>query len=109
MHIGCVNNLHSIIFEIDTKMSKIAEKRQTVFLTSVDPMNKEREHPDEVHFNAPRFALYKQKCWKTSNNCVLGCNQACSKERVSDISITTCTIHVQRMEEKSRRDIFGRH
>ena len=38
-------------------------KRQTVFFTSVDPMNKEHKDPDEIDLNAPRLAWYKQKVW----------------------------------------------
>ena len=47
-------------------MSKI----QTVFFTSVDPMNKEHEDPEEINLNAPRLAWYKQKVWKKHQNTV---------------------------------------
>ena len=43
-------------------------KRQTVFFTSVDPMNKENEDPEENYLNAPSLAWYKQKTWKKHQN-----------------------------------------
>ena len=40
-------------------------KRQTVFLTSVDPMNKEHRDPNKIDLEAPCLAWYKQtKCKK---------------------------------------------
>ena len=45
-------------------------KRQTVFFTSLDPMNKEHEDPDEINLEAPRLAWYKQKVWKKHQNTV---------------------------------------
>ena len=45
-------------------------KRQTVFFTSVDPMNKEHRDPDIIDFEAPRLAWYHQKTWKKHQNTV---------------------------------------
>ena len=45
-------------------------KRQTVFFTSVDPMNKEHKDPDTIDLKAPRLAWYKQKTWKKHQNTV---------------------------------------
>ena len=45
-------------------------RRQTVFFTSVDPMNKEYKDPDEINLNASRLAWYKQKVWKKHQNTV---------------------------------------
>ena len=45
-------------------------KRQTVFLTSVDPMNKENKDPEEINLNEPRLAWYTQKKWKKRQNTV---------------------------------------
>ena len=45
-------------------------KRQTVFVTSVDPMNKEHKDPEEINLNAPRLAWNKQKVWKKHKNTV---------------------------------------
>ena len=36
-------------------------KRQSVFFTSVDPMNKAPKDPDVINLDAPRLAWYKQK------------------------------------------------
>ena len=43
--------------------------RQTVFCTSVDPMNKELRDPNIIDLEAPRLAWYKQK-WKNHQNTV---------------------------------------
>ena len=45
-------------------------KRQTVFFTSVDPMNKEHRDPNNIYLEAPRLAWYKQKKWKKHQNTV---------------------------------------
>ena len=45
-------------------------KRQTVFITSVDPVNKEHRCPDIIDLEAPRLAWYKQKRWKNHQNMV---------------------------------------
>ena len=45
-------------------------KRQTVFFTSVDPINKEHKDPDVSDLNAPRLAWYMQKVWKKHQNTV---------------------------------------
>ena len=70
-HIGCAINLHPI-----TKSGFVAggqnlgRERQTVFFTSVDPMNKEYRDPVKIEFNAPRLAWYKQKTWKRHQDTV---------------------------------------
>ena len=43
---------------------QILSKRQTVFFTSVHPMNKEHKDPYEIDLDAPRLASHKQKKWK---------------------------------------------
>ena len=45
-------------------------KRQTVFFTSVDPMNKEHKDPDEIDLEAPRLARYMHTAWKKHKNSV---------------------------------------
>ena len=45
-------------------------KRQTVFFTSVDAMNKEHKDPDVIDLDAPRLAWYKQKTWKKQQDTV---------------------------------------
>ena len=45
-------------------------KRQTVFFTSVDPMNKEHRDPSNIDFEAPRLAWYEQKKWEKDQDTV---------------------------------------
>ena len=48
-------------------------KRQTVFFTSVDPMNKEHKDPDTIELGAPRLARYAEdSVEETSKYGVLG-------------------------------------
>ena len=56
-------------FRIDTRRTNLS-KRQTVFFTSVDPMNKELRDPDVIDLTAPRLAWYKQKVWKKHQDTV---------------------------------------
>ena len=49
---------------------QILSKRETVFFTSVDPMNREHKDPDEIDLNAPRLAWHRQKVWKKHQNTV---------------------------------------
>ena len=69
-HIGCVVSLHSI-----TNSGLIAggqnssRERQTVFLTAVNPMNKDHRDPQELDLTKPRLASYKQK-WKRHQDTV---------------------------------------
>ena len=69
-HIGCAINLHSIMNSGLIPGGQSLSKRQTVFFTSVDPMNKEHQDPEENNLNAPRLAWYKQKVWKKHQNTV---------------------------------------
>ena len=55
-HIGCAINLHSIMNSGLIPGGQNLSQRQTVFFTSVDPMNKEHRNPDEINLNAPRLA-----------------------------------------------------
>ena len=48
----------------------LGKERQTVFFTTVDPMNKEHKDPDVTNLDAPRLAWYKQKVWKKHQNTV---------------------------------------
>ena len=73
-HIGCAINLHSIMNSGLIPGRQILSKRQTVFFTSVDPMNKEHKDQNIIDLEAPRLAWYKQKTW--------GRHQNCSKERI---------------------------
>ena len=58
-------------------------KRQTVFFTSVDPMNEEHKDPDTVDLKAPRLATVPaDSVEETSKHVVLGRYQTCSLERM---------------------------
>ena len=69
-HIGCAINLHSIMNSGLIPGGQNLSKIQTVFFTSVDPMNKEYKDLETVDLKAPRLAWYKQKKWKKHQNTV---------------------------------------
>ena len=69
-HIGCAINLHSIVNSGLIPGGQILSKRQTVFFTAVNPMDKEHTDPDVINLEAPRLASYKQKTWKKHQNTV---------------------------------------
>ena len=69
-HIGCAISLHSNTNSGWIPGGQNLSKRQTVFFTSVDPMNKEHTDPDVIDLDAPRLAWYKQKVWKKHQNTV---------------------------------------
>ena len=49
---------------------QILSKKQTIFFTSVDPMNEEHEDQDVIDMDARRLAWYNQKVWKKHQNTV---------------------------------------
>ena len=53
-HIGCAINLHSITNSELIPGGQNFSKRQRIFITSSDPINKEHKDPDEIDPNAPR-------------------------------------------------------
>ena len=70
-HIGCAVNLHSIAnsgFIAGGQNS--SRKRQTVFFTAVNPMDKEHKDPYKLDLTQPRLAWYKQKTWKRHQDTV---------------------------------------
>ena len=69
-HIGCAINLHSITNSRLTPGGQNLSKRQTVFFTSVDPMNTEHRNPNNIDLEAPHLAWYKQKKWKIHQDTV---------------------------------------
>ena len=88
-HIGCAINLHSITNSGLTAGGQNLSKRQTVFFTSVDPMNKEHRDPNKIYLEAPRLAWYHQKkVEETSKHGVLGRHKTCSKEKIEVLSNT---------------------
>ena len=69
-------------FRIDTGRTNLI-KRQTVFFTIVDPMNKEYRDLDKIDLDAPHLARYHhKKVENTSKHGVLGRHQTCSQERI---------------------------
>ena len=60
-HIRCAINLHPITNSGLIPGGQNLSKRQTVFFTSVDPMNKEHRDPNNIDLEASRLAWYKQK------------------------------------------------
>ena len=69
-HIGCAINLHSIMNSGLIPRGQKLSKRQTVFFTAVNLMNKEHKDPYEIDLTAPRLAWYKQKTSKKHQNTV---------------------------------------
>ena len=70
-HIRCAISLHSITNSgfIARGQNSIGE-RQTVFLTAVNPMDKNHKDPQELDVTEPRLASYKQKKWKRHQDTV---------------------------------------
>ena len=69
-HNGCAINLHSITSSGLIPGGQILGKeRQTVFLTAVNPMNKDQKDPQELDLTKPRLASYLQK-WKRHHDTV---------------------------------------
>ena len=86
-HIGCAVNLHSIAnsgFIAGGQNS--SRKRQTVFFTAVNPMDKEHKDPYKLDLTQPRLAWYKQKTWKRHRHSVLGRYAACSTKKIQVLS-----------------------
>ena len=54
-HIGCAINLHSITNSGLIPVGQNLGKRQTIFFTSVDPLNKEHKDPETVDLKALRL------------------------------------------------------
>ena len=71
-HIGCAINLHSIMNSGLIPGGQILSKRQTVFFTFVDPLNKEHKDLETVDLKAPRLAWYKHKKWKNIKTLCIG-------------------------------------
>ena len=67
-HVGCAINLHSIISSGLIPGGQSLSTRQTVFFTSVDPMDKNHKDPDVIDLNVPRRAEYLHKAWKKDQN-----------------------------------------
>ena len=59
-HTGCAINLHSIMNSGLMAGGQNLSNRHTVFLTVVNPTNKNHKDPQEIDLTKPRLALYKQ-------------------------------------------------
>ena len=82
-HIGCAINLHSIMNSRLIPGGQNLSKRQTVFFTSVDPMNKEYKDPDTIDLGSTASCTVQaENVEETSKHGVLGRHQTCSKERI---------------------------
>ena len=81
--VGCAINLHSITISGLIPGGQHLSKRQTLFFTSVDAMNKEHRDPNKIDLEAPRLAWYKQKKVEvTPKHGVLGRHETWSTERI---------------------------
>ena len=69
-HTRCAIILHSITNSGLIPGGQNLNKRQTVFFTVVDPMNKEHRDPNDIDLEASHLAWYKQKTWKKLQNTV---------------------------------------
>ena len=55
---SCAINLHSIMKSGLIPGGQEMSKRQTVFFSAVNPMDKEHKDPDVINLNAPRLAWF---------------------------------------------------
>ena len=94
-HIGCAINLHSITNSGLIPGGQTLSKRQTVFFTSVDPMNKEHRDPNKIDLEAPRLAWYHQKKWKKHQNTVYWVKRKDSSSIKHDRTQSSFTTHSQ--------------
>ena len=69
-HVGCAINLHSIINSGLIPGGQNLSKRQTIFFTSVDPMDKEQKDPETIDLRASRLARDMHKAWKKHQSTV---------------------------------------
>ena len=65
-------------------------KRQTVFFTSVDPMNKEQQDPEIIDLEARSLAWYKQKTWKKHQNTVYRIERSLAQRKGLKFYQTSC-------------------
>ena len=92
-HIGCAINLHSITNSGLIPGGQNLSKRQTVFFTSVDPMNKEHKDPHDIDVSC---MVQAENLEKTSRHGVLGRYTTCSTERIEVLSNTIERNHPSR-------------
>ena len=71
-HIGCEINLHSIVNSGLIPGGQNLSNRQTVFFTSVDPMNKEHKDPDVINLDARVLLGTSRKCGRNIKTRYIG-------------------------------------
>ena len=69
-HVGCANNLNSIINSGLIPGGQNLNNRQTVFFLPVDPMDKNHKDLDTIDLSVPRHAQYMHNAWKRHQNAV---------------------------------------
>ena len=85
-HIGCEVNLHSITNSGLMAGGQNLSKRQTVFFTSVDPMNKEHKDPQELDLTKTHV-LHRTKKWKRHKDTVYWVDiQLAQRKRIEVLS-----------------------
>ena len=100
-HVGYAINLHSIINSGLILGGQILSKKQTVFITSVDLVNKEHRDPNNIGLEAPRLAWYMHKAWKKHQNTVYWVDfKRCSEERIEVLSDTIERYHSSRQDSQ---------
>ena len=68
--------------------------RQTVFFTSVDPMNKEKRDPYKIDLDATRLAPYKQKKWTRHQDTVYWVDFQLAQRKGLNFYQTRCNAHI---------------
>ena len=97
-HIGCANNLHSITNSGLLPGGQNLSKRQTVFFTSVDPMNKEHKDPNKIDLEALRLEWYKQKVWRRHQDTVYWDDIKLAQQKGLDTLAASCIPKAVMME-----------
>ena len=69
-HIGYAFNLHSIINNGLVRGGQNLSRRQTVFILSIDPRDKDHKDLEYIDFSVPRRARYVHSAWKKHQDAV---------------------------------------
>ncbi len=85
-HIGCAINLHSTTNSGLIRGGQILSKRQTVFFTSVAPMNKEYRDSNKIDLEAPRLAhTCRQRGRNIKTQCIGSTSDLLKRKDLSSI------------------------
>ena len=85
-YVGCAINLHSIINSGLIPGGQNLSKRQTVFFTSVDLVDKEQRSWDNRPGSTASCTIHAHSVEETSEHDTLGRHQSCSEERIEVLS-----------------------